>query len=210
MNPQSFDANEALGAVYAEEGRNADSLRKLREAVTLGPNSALAWKQGKAHEAEKEVRRSLERYPDQFKLLTLLGAFLYYQGKSDEALQVLNRALQSAGPRAEDEPMVFMAMVHASRGERDQINPRLFRYKPEEVVDGDLAEWIGAVYALLGEKEPAVAWLRQAVKRGDHNYPWFQRDKNWDKLRSDPEFQRIMSEVEGYWKNYTEQFGQAS
>jgi serine/threonine-protein kinase len=72
------------------------------------------------------------------------------------------------------------------------------------VVDGDVAEWIGAVHALLGEKELALAWLRRAVRLGNHNYPWFQRDKNWDKLRTDPEFQRIMQEVEGYCKKYQE------
>jgi len=163
--------------------------------------------QGKPHEAEEEVRRALERYPDQFKLLTFLGDFLYYQGKTEEAGQVLDRALKLAGPQAEEEPMVFSAILHASQGERARIDPRIFRYKPEEVVDGDLAEWIGAVHALLGEKQPALAWLRRAVQLGDHNYPWFQRDKNWDSLRGDAEFQRIMSEVEGYWKHYNELFG---
>jgi serine/threonine-protein kinase len=163
--------------------------------------------QGKAHEAEEEARRALERYPDQFKLLSLLGYFLYYQGKTDEAEKVLDRALSLARADRDDEPMVFSAMLHASRGERDRINPRLFRYKPEDVVDGDLAEWIGSVYALLGEKEPALAWLKRAVQVGDHNFPWFQRDKNWDKLRGDAEFQRVMLEVEGYWKHYTELFG---
>jgi eukaryotic-like serine/threonine-protein kinase len=98
-------------------------------------------------------------------------------------------------------------MLHASRGARDRIDPRILRYKPEEVVDGDLAEWIGSVYALLGEKQPALAWLKRAVQVGDHNFPWFQRDKNWDKLRGDPEFQRIMLEVEGHWKHYNELFG---
>jgi hypothetical protein len=59
---------------------------------------------------------ALERYPNQFKLLSLLGCFLYYEGKTDEAEQA---------------------------------------------------------------------------------------------LRGDPEFQRLMSEVEGYWKHYTELFGQS-
>ena len=250
LNPQSFEANMALGGVYAEEGKNADSLRILRQATTLAPNAAIAWRyigyiyhyaglidlaeaawrrgrdldptpaqsywmhgrmllyQGKPHEAEEEVRRELQRYPDQFKLLTFLGDFLYYQGKTDEAEQVLDRAVQMRG-RAGEEPMVISAMVHASRGERDKIDPRVFRYKPEEVVDGDLAEWIGGVYALLGEKEPALAWLRRAVQVGDHNYPWFQRDKNWDKLRGDPDFLQIMTEVEGYWRHYNELFGKA-
>jgi eukaryotic-like serine/threonine-protein kinase len=249
LNPHSFEANMIMGGIFGEQGKIADSIRILREAVALAPNSALAWRhlgyiyhyaglidladaaflrdrnldptppqpywmhgrmllyQGKPHEAEEEVRRALERYPDQFKLLTFLGDFLYYQGKTEEAGQVLERALKLAGPQADEEPMVFSGIVHASRGERDRIDPRIFRYKPEEVVDGDLAEWIGAVYALLGEKQSALAWLRRAVQLGDHNFPWFQRDKNWDKLRGDAEFQRIMGEVEGYWKHYNELFG---
>jgi eukaryotic-like serine/threonine-protein kinase len=251
LNPQSFEANMALGAVYAEEGKPADALPRLRQAVALGPNSSLAWGhlgysyhyagltdlaeaafrrsrdlnptpaqiawmhgrmllyQGKAHEAEEEVRRALERYPDQFKLLTFLGDFLYYQNKSGEAVQALDRAMQVVGSRQSEELLVISGIVHASRGERDKIEPRIFQYKPAEVVDGDLAEWIGAVYALLGEKEPALAWLRRAVQVGNHNYPWFQRDKNWDKLRGDPEFQRIMSEVESYWNHYKKLFDQS-
>ena len=251
LNPHSYEANMVLGGILGEQGKIADSIRILREAVALAPNSAIAWRhlgyvyhyaglidlakaafrrdhdldptppqpywmqgrmllyQGKAQEAEEEVRRALERYPDQFKLLTFLGDFLYYQGKTEEAGQVLERALKLAGPQADEEPMVFSGIVHASRGERDRIDPRIFRYKPEEVVDGDLAEWIGAVYALLGEKQPALAWLRRAVQLGNHNFPWFQRDKNWDKLRGDAEFQRIMGEVEGYWKHYNELFGHA-
>lgn len=105
--------------------------------------------------------------------------------------------------------MVISAIVHASRGQRDKIDPRLFQYKPEEIIDGDLAEWIGSVYALLGEKQPALAWLRRAVQVGNHNFPWFQRDKNWDMLRGDAEFQRIMLEVATYWKHYNELFGHA-
>jgi hypothetical protein len=136
-----------------------------------------------------------------------LGDFLYYQGKTEEAERVLDRASQLSGPRGEDEPRVISAFIFGSRGERDRIDPSIFRYRPEEVVDGDLAEWIGAVYALLGEKQPALAWLRRAVQVGNHNFPWFQRDKNWDKLRGDAEFQRIMLEVEGYWKHYNELFG---
>jgi serine/threonine protein kinase len=50
-----------------------------------------------------------------------------------------------------------------------------------EFLDGDYAYWTGGIHALLGEKEDALAWLRRAVKVGNHNYPWFQKDK---KLRS--------------------------
>ena len=163
--------------------------------------------QDKAPEAEEEVRRALERFPNHFKLLMFLGYFQYYEGKTDEGIQALNRSLEvSRG--SDEEPIIIAGILHASRGERDKIDARIFQLKPEEIVDGDLAEWIGAIYVQLGDKAKALACLRQAVRRGNHNYPWFQRDKSWDKLRGDPEFQRVMSEVEGYWKHYTDLFGQ--
>jgi tetratricopeptide (TPR) repeat protein len=249
LNPHSLEAKMALGAVYGEQGKNADSIRILREAVALAPNSFWAWKQlgyvyhyaglidlaeaafrhgrdldptlpqgywmhgrmllyqGKAHDAEVEVRQALTRFPDQFKLLTFLGDFLYYQGNTEEAERVLDRAVQLSGIHSGEEPPVISAFVHASRNERDKIDPTVFRYKPEEMVDGDLAEWIGAVYALLGDKQPALAWLRRSVQLGNHNFPWFQRDKNWDRLRGDAEYKRLMLEVEEYWKHYNELFG---
>jgi tetratricopeptide (TPR) repeat protein len=162
--------------------------------------------QGKPYEAELEARQGLVRHPDQFKLLSFLGDFLYYQGKTDEAEHVLKRAEALRGPNGDDEPLIVLAFVCASRGERDKIDPRILRYKPGETVDGDLAEWVGSMYALLGDNQSALAWLRRSVELGNHNYPWFQRDKNWDKLRSDPEFQSIMREVEGRWQQYQQLF----
>jgi serine/threonine-protein kinase len=64
------------------------------------------------------------------------------------------------------------------------------------------------MYALLGERNQAIAWLKRAVELGNQNYPWFQRDKNWDKLRHDPEYQQIMAQVRRQWEQYTAEFGQ--
>jgi TolB-like protein/tetratricopeptide (TPR) repeat protein/predicted Ser/Thr protein kinase len=215
LAPNSALAWKQLGYIYHYAGLIDQAEACFRRGRDLDPTPPQSYwmhgrmllYQGKAHDAEVEVRQALARYPDQFKLLAFLGDFLYYQGKTEEAERVLDRASQLSGPRSEDEPRVISAFISASRGERDRIDPSIFRYRPEEVVDGDLAEWIGAVYALLGEKQPALAWLRRAVQVGNHNFPWFQRDKNWEKLRGDAEFERIMLEVEGYWKHYDELFG---
>ena len=66
---------------------------------------------------------------------------------------------------------------------------------------------IGGIHAPLGEKEEALAWLRRAVEVGNHNYPWFQEDKNYDKLRGDPEYQRIVEAVKRHWEEYKQKFG---
>jgi eukaryotic-like serine/threonine-protein kinase len=95
---------------------------------------------------------------------------------------------------------------YASRGQRDKIDPRILKSRPADVIDGDVAYWTGGIHALLGEKEEALVWLRRAVDVGNHNYPWFQKDKNYDKLRGDPEYQRIMEEVRRHWEQYKQTF----
>jgi hypothetical protein len=45
------------------------------------------------------------------------------------------------------------------------------------------------------------------VEVGNHNDPWFQKDKNYDTLRGNPEYQRIMEEVRQHWEQYKQMFG---
>ncbi len=218
LAPNSLFAWESLGYSYHYAGQLGLAEACFRRSRDANPAPArIYWMHarmllylGKVQEAEAEVRQALVRNPNQFKLMSFLGDFLYYQGKLDEAEQVLTRAREIRGPSGDPEPDVILGFVQGARGRRDQIAPVILHFKPEATIDGDLAEWIGAIHALLGDREEALAWLRRAVRLGNHNYPWFQRDKNWDKLRGDPEFQKIMREVEGYWKHYNELFASAT
>ena len=153
-----------------------------------------------------KTRAALERTPQQFKLTAFLGYFLYYDGKYDEAKRWIDKAIELRGGHGDDIPLIFSAYLHAMRGEHDQIDPEVLAYRPEQIVDGDLAEWVGSVYALLGEKSQALAFLRRAVNLGNHNYPWFVRDRNWNQVRGDADYERLLREVEGYWKQYTQEF----
>ena len=60
---------------------------------------------------------------------------------------------------------------------------------------------------MLGRTEQAFIWLRRAVELGNQNYPWFQRDKNWDKLRNDPDYKKIMDDVRTRWEGYKQEMG---
>jgi serine/threonine-protein kinase len=248
LDPTSQGANSVLGGVLVEQGKNAEAIRRLRQAAALAPNDVQTWDylgygyhyaglddlaeaalrrsrelnpsppriywmygrmllyEGKAHEAAEQTRAALQRTPQQFKLMGFLGYFLYYEGKYEEAEQWINKSVELRGGSGDDAPLIFSAYLHAMRGERDKIDPDVLAYRPEQIVDGDLAEWVGSVYALLGDKETALAFLRRAVSLGNHNYPWFQRDKNWEKLHGNPEYEQLMREVEGYWRQYMREF----
>jgi hypothetical protein len=97
---------------------------------------------------------------------------------------------------------MLSAFLYASRGQRDRINPAVFARKPDHYIDGDGAYWMGGIYAMLGDRKNALVWLRRAVALGNHNYPWFQRDKNYNSLRTDPEYQKIMEEVRDHLDQY--------
>jgi eukaryotic-like serine/threonine-protein kinase len=204
-----------LGYAYHYAGLDELAEEAFRHTRDLNPSPPrINWMHGRmllylgrAHEAAEQIRAALQRNPDQYKLMAFLGYFLYYDGKPDEAESWLRRSVEQSAGTGDDTPALFSAYLYAARGRRDKIDSRILNYQPEGIVDGDEAEWIGDVYALLGDKPKAVAFLRRAVRLGDHNYPWFQRDKNWDKLRSDSDFQRLMREVESYWKQYVQEFG---
>jgi len=195
LAPNDVQAWDYLGYGYHYAGLDDLAEEALRRSRDLNPSPPrIYWMhgrmllyQGRVHEAVEQARAALQRTPQQFKLNGFLGYFLYYEGKYDEAERWINKSVELRGGAGDDSPLIFSPYLHAMRGERDKIDPEVLRYRPEQIVDGDLAEWVGSMYALLGDKQRALAFLRRAVALGNHNYPWFQRDKNWDKLRGDPE-----------------------
>jgi tetratricopeptide (TPR) repeat protein len=158
--------------------------------------------QGRTEEAEREMRQALAAHPGHFKVMAFLGNFLYYENRLDEAENELSRAVELGKSSGDEATAVLAAFVYASRGQREKIDAKIFAYRPENVIDGDMAEWLTGVHSLLGDKPQALLWFRRTVELGNHNYPWFRRDKNYANLRGDPEFQRLMSVVETHWKEY--------
>jgi len=214
-NAPNGNAWDRLGYSYHYAGLTDLAENAFRRARDLNPGSPrLAWMhgrmllyQGRTKEAIEEVRQALQRTPDQYKLLSMLGFFLYYDGQIDEAEQAVKRAFQVWGAAGDDAPLIVAGYVYGSRGERDKIDSAFLNRRPAQIFDGDDAEWTGGIHALLGDKPKALAFLKRAVELGDDNYPWFQVDKNFNNLRGDPEFERLMREVEGHWKQYKQEFG---
>jgi len=217
LAPNSDSVWDNLGYVYHYAGLDESAEKAYRRSAELNPTTTrIHWMHGRmllyvgrAPEAEQEMKQALAENPNQFKAMAFLGEFLYYQGKLDEAEPILKRAEELGRGNGDNSAQVMAAFLYASKGERDKIDQKILKARPKEVIDGDLAYWIGGIHALLGDRAEALAWLRQAVEVGNHNYPWFQRDKNYDKLRADPEYQRILEEVRRHWEEYRQTFGEA-
>lgn len=213
--PNSDLAWDMLGYVYHYMGLLEEAEDAFHRSIELNPTTVrIYWMharvhlyQGRTAEAERNMRQVLAANPDQFKALAYFGEFLYYEGKTDEAKKVFSRAIELGRGSGDGAPELLAAFLYASKGQRDKIDPQIFKTRPEQVIDGDSAYWIGGIYALLGDRNQAILWLRHAVRMGNHNYPWFQRDKNYATLRNDPEYQQIMADVHEKAEAYEKEFG---
>jgi serine/threonine-protein kinase len=215
LAPNSETGWDLLGYLYHYTGLLDLAEKAYDRSIDLNPTTTrIHWMharmhlfQGRPQEAEQEMKRILAANPDQFKALAYMGEFLYYEDKLDEAEKALTRAAELGRNSGDEAPPMLAAFLYASRGQRDRIDPAIFRYHPEDFVDGDGAYWLGGIFAMLGDKTQALTWLRRAVAMGNHNFPWFQRDKNYSSLRNDPEYQKIMEEVRGHLEEYRRAVG---
>lgn len=209
-NPTAWD----MGAyAYYYAGLNELAEQWYRRDVELNPTPRNHWMHGRmlvyngrAHQAVEEMRPVVEKNPEQYKAVAQLGQFLYYDGQIDEAQSTLEKAVLLTRGSGDTSAQFLAAFVYASRNERGKIDPQLLSYRPEQVIDGDVAYWLGGIYALLGDKPDALAFLRRTEALGDVNYPWFERDKNYDSMRSDPEYQAIMAGIRERWQAYKNEF----
>jgi serine/threonine protein kinase/tetratricopeptide (TPR) repeat protein len=214
LAPNNGTAWQMLGYAYYYAGLNELAEQAYRKVVELNPSTPQPhWMHarmllyiGRLDEADQEMRQLLAKNPDQFKALSYFGSLLYYQGKLDEAKSTLERGVQLSGQSSDYTAGIMAGFLYASRKQRERIDPRILQIDPAHVIDGDQAYWTGGIYALLGEKQHALEWLKRSVALGNVNYPWFQKDKNYDGLRADPEYQAIMAEVKKRWEVYKNEF----
>jgi serine/threonine-protein kinase len=213
--PNSDEAWDLYGYACHYAGLLDAAETAYRRSIDLNPTTVrIYWMharillyQGHPERSVEEMRPLIAANPKQFKALAYQGEFLYYAGKFDEAESTSARAMEYGRSQGDMSPPVLAAFLYASRGQRDKIDASVLKARPEQSFDGDQAYWTGGIYALLGEHQQALLWMRRAVQLGNHNYQWFQRDKNWEKLRSDPEYQKIMEDVRQRWEGYKEALG---
>jgi serine/threonine protein kinase len=214
LAPNSGAVWQGLGYSSYYAGLNEGAEQAYRRVVELNPmplqphwmHARMLLYSGKGAEAEKEMRPVVAANPDQFKALAYFAMILYYEGKLDEAQVNVDHSLALSANSGDNVPPLVAAFLYASRNQRDKIDGRLFQYRPEQVIDGDEAYWLGGIYALLGDKQRALVWLKRTAALGDVNYPWFERDKNYDSLRSEPEYQTIMAGIRQRWQAYKNEF----
>ncbi len=201
LNPNYATAHHWYANLLDYSGRKEEAKREILRAQQLDPLSLIiSHTVGGVLLDAREYDQAIEQYKKTLEIdpnfpLTHEYLALAYGGKGryEEAVAELNRAIALAGRRS-----VYVAnlgYIHALSGKTAEANKML-----EELMGRANAEYvspydIASVYAGLGEREKAFAWLEKAVQERDLAIISLKVDLYWDSLRADPHFADLLRRV---------------
>jgi TolB-like protein len=167
LDPYSLIINRDLGASLFRARRYDEAIRQLQETLELDPGFA---------PARTFLAMAYTQLGDHQRALTEYQAAVRLSGAPLGALERLGRGYAVAGQRKEAENTLS----------------QLQRLSQTKYVSGVS---IAAIYAGLGNKERALAWLETAFKAHDPGLVGLKQDPSLDPLRSDPRFQEIVRKM---------------
>ncbi|MBC7796698.1 MAG: tetratricopeptide repeat protein, partial [Pyrinomonadaceae bacterium] len=125
---------------------------------------------------------------------TFRARILFYHGEVNKAIATMREVLEE-NPHLEGMRPILSLML-ASKGETEEARANITERALQMArADHDMAYWTASAYALLGEKENALDWLERAIKLGNENLEWFERDKNLDSIRNEQRFRDLMEQI---------------
>jgi TolB-like protein/DNA-binding winged helix-turn-helix (wHTH) protein/Tfp pilus assembly protein PilF len=187
LSPESLGANQSMILLHLYRGDPASGLEYGRKAFALGQS----W--------------TLQVYP-----VELLGDHELRAGRYTEALALYEKIHPEL--LNEDEPRVHnrnyrvaidLASVFYKAGEQDRAD-LLLKLSFQHINALTRLGWDGygiadvQIYALQGEKQKALAALRQAIDEGWRSFWWYslRLDPTLETLHDEPEFQAMVAEIE--------------
>jgi serine/threonine-protein kinase len=192
------------GVMHRLDGNYDDSLRAFEKLTRLDPAARAVAAYNRARifiykrdydTALKELDKGVRAEPNHPMLKIFRSGVYYYQGRTDEAIDMLAKVLEEHTDMDGIRPLLAEFLAGSGRTEegRAQLTEDALSIAR---ADHDSAYWVGSTYALLGEKDLAFKWLNKAIRLGNQNKPHFEHDKNLVSLRDDPRWSEILSKLE--------------
>jgi tetratricopeptide (TPR) repeat protein len=203
LNPRYAIAHQWYGDYFEVTGRHNESIAEERRAVELDPLSlTISFELGTAFyyardydQAIQQFQKTLELDPNFPAVHAFLPAAYEQKGMYDEAIAGFQKGIT---PRGRSEwPMTVPGLGHVyavsgKKGDARTVLNELKQLSGQEYVP---AYGIALIYAGLGEKDQAFAWLEKAYEEHSFKMAWLKVEPRWDSLRSDPRFADLLRRI---------------
>ncbi len=170
LDPLSAEANTCLGIALLDGHRYDEALQQLRTTVEAEPDYWLA---------HLYFARALEKKGELSGAIAELKKTALIEGAPAEVVSALGYAYAVSGNKAEAEKIILRL--------KEQSEQSKEFYVP--------AYGIATIYAGLGDKERAFAYLEKEYANGAFYLNYLKVDPEVDNLRSDPRFADLLRRV---------------
>jgi serine/threonine-protein kinase len=193
---------QRLDGLYDKALASYDRLLEVnpKDVVIVAFNKARIYThQDRFEEAVAEIDRGRAAEPEHPLLKMFLAVALLNQGMVDDA-QALLEDVRVQNPHF-DGVLPLVAQCLSVRGRHAEAQALVSdRLREIAAADHDIALWLSELYAMEGLTEPALDWVRLAVRIGNENYPLIGNTRKLDALRGDPRFAELVEELRRGWE----------
>jgi TolB-like protein/Tfp pilus assembly protein PilF len=192
LNPNYSTAHHWYSIYLLDLGRNDEAMAEIKRAHELDPLSLIIgttltyayFTEGDVNSSIAQCKRVIDLDPNFPRAHEYLGLAYLKQGRHSEAIGELQKAVELSG--RERRPLRELGYGYGISGKRAEALAVLKelegRYEKHEAIGQDLA----AVYAGLGDKDQAFAWLEKDFQTRSGLLAWTRWTPAFESLRSDP------------------------
>jgi len=200
LNPNYAPAHQFYASFLATVGRPDEAIDEARKTQKLDPlslisNADLAWNYYLARKYDQAIdqgRSTLELDPKFFPAHRYLGLAYEQKAMYAEAVAELSKAADLSNGSAQMKATLAHAYAMAKNPEARKILLELEEAAEQRYVSPyDIA----TIYAALGEKDQAFAWLEKAYEERSGWLAYLQVNPILDNLRPDPRFASLVRRI---------------
>jgi eukaryotic-like serine/threonine-protein kinase len=198
LNAGNAEAHRSYSVYLAALGRSEQAIAEVRRAQDLDPLSTstqvtagfIFYYLRRYSDAVDQCRRVFELDPSSAGAYDCVGVSYLAQGMYEEAIA----ASQKATSLSEDDPprLVGLGKAYAMADRTSDAEKVLDDLRQQTAARYVPPYFFAVIYAALGRKEEAFAWLDKAFSERDHYLAWLKVDSAVDRLRPDPRFRQMI------------------
>jgi tetratricopeptide (TPR) repeat protein len=197
LAPANLNNRYALSSYYRVVGQVDDVVRELKVIESLDPASPKGYERlgwlyvwaGRYREGVEELRKCIELSP--YDSIGHFGLFLAYDhlARPADAMEELQQYLSL---QKETDILARVSRTYLSAG-YEKARRQYFELITASFVERHFLSYqIAGGYAMLGQKERALAYLEQAYRERSNHMNHLKVDSYFDNLRDEPRFRKLM------------------
>ena len=208
LAPGLAETHTARGFVLTRSGDYESASREFGEAIRINPNlfdayyyfARAAFANGKLELSADLFGRAARVRVEDFQSVALQAQSLVWLGRQEEATAVNRESIRRAERLIELNPCDIRTLSLGSGSlHRDGQNARALEWSQRalDLNPNDLSAIMNSVclHAQLGNKDQALDLLERALAQGWGHRDWIEHDQDYDSLRGEPRFQRLMARL---------------